>query len=356
MTGMTNASRGNEEGRGTAKASSASSVPTMHTVAARAGVSAMTVSRVLHGDPGVRPHTRERVLVAVEELGYRRNEVARSLRVGRTTGLLGLAVTNLANPFYAQLALGAESVIADHGMRLIVGNTGEDTERERGLVNDFASRRVDGMIVVPAGSDHGHLGPSHLADTPVVAVTRPARGVDLDTVLIDDFGGAQAATARLIGAGHTRLGFLGLTDSVWNITERFRGFTAALQQAGIRHDPRHVGRNQPELIAAVRAARELLATPNPPTALFCANNLNTIGALRAIGDPHAPGAPTIAGFDDLDLADVLGLPLILVSYDAQEIGREAARMLLAQLRHDRALPRQPVQTILPTQIVEHGTA
>lgn len=338
----------------------ASSVPTMRMVAARAGVSAMTVSRVLHGDPVVRSETRERVLAAVEELGYRRNEIARSLRVGRTTGLLGLVVTNLANPFYAQLALGAEAVIAAHGMRVILGNTSEDVEHERRLIDDFASRRVDGIIVVPAGTDHSHLGPDELTDIPVVLVARPARDISLDTVLIDDFGGAHAATTRLIAAGHRRVGFLGLSTSVWNINERFRGFTAALQQADLKPNPRHIRRNRPDVRAAEKAAHDLLTTRNPPTALFCANNLNTIGALRAINGLRVKAtesaSTTIAGFDDLELADMLGLPLTLVSYDPQAIGREAARMLLARLTRDRNTPNPaPQQTILPTRVVEYGS-
>jgi LacI family transcriptional regulator len=342
-----------------ANPSNAGSTPTMRIVAARAGVSAMTVSRVLHDDPGVRPATRERVLAAVEELGYRRNEIARSLRVGRTTGLLGLVVTNLANPFYAQLALGAEAVIAAHGMRVIVGNTGEDVAHERRLVDDFASRRVDGIIVVPAGTDNRHLRPDELADIPVVLVARPAHDISLDTVLIDDFGGAHAATTRLVAAGHRRIGFLGLSTSVWNINERFRGFTAALKQAGLKPNQRHIRHNRPDVRAAEEAAQDLLATRNPPTALFCANNLNTVGALRAINTFRMKAAESpvtsIAGFDDIDLADMLGLPLTLVSYDAQAIGREAARMLLARLTHDRNTPDPaPQQTILPTQVVEYG--
>jgi LacI family transcriptional regulator len=343
-----------------ATAGNAGSVPTMRMVAARANVSAMTVSRVLHGDPGVRPETRERVLAAVEELGYRRNEIARSLRVGHTTGLLGLVVTNLANPFYAQLALGAEAVIAAHGMRIILGNTGEDVEHERRLVDDFASRRVDGMIVVPAGSDHSHLSPDELADIPVVLVARPARDVSLDTVLIDDFGGAYTATARLIEAGHSRIGFLGLSSSVWNINERFRGFTAALKEADLKPNPRHIRRNRPDVAAAEKAARDLLTTRNPPTALFCANNLNTIGALRAMNALGVKAADhaaiTIAGFDEIELADMLGLPLTLVSYDAQAIGREAARMLLARLNHDKEKPvPPPQQMVLPTRVIEFGS-
>jgi LacI family transcriptional regulator len=331
----------------------------MRMVAAQAGVSAMTVSRVLHRDPGVRPETRERVLAAVDELGYRRNEIARSLRTGNTTGLLGLVITNLANPFHAQLALGAESVIAAHGMRVVLGNTGEDVQHERRLIDDFASRRVDGMIVVPAGSDHSHLRPDELADIPVVLAARPAAGVSLDTVLIDDFGGAHAATARLVEAGHRRVGFLGLSTSVWNINERFRGFTTALQEAGLKVNPRHVRRNRPEVAAAEKAARDLLATAKPPTALFCANNLNTIGALRAIGAAGkataAASTTAIAGFDDLDLADMLGVPLTLVSYDAQAIGRQAARMLLARLTHSQGKTAPPPQqTILPTRVVEYG--
>lgn len=165
----------------------------MADVAKHAGVAPMTVSRALHDDPRVSLSTRVRVLASVAALGYRRNEVARSFRPGRSSDLLGLVVTHLANPFYAQLALGVESLAAEHGMTMLLGNTAEDPGREKKLVDSLVSRRVSGIIVVPAGSDHGHLRPSGLDGMPVVLAARPPSGADLDCVLVDDFGGDTGA-------------------------------------------------------------------------------------------------------------------------------------------------------------------
>lgn len=326
--------------------------PTMRDVAAHAGVSPMTVSRTVHGDPGVSPATRERVLTAIDDLGYRRNELARNLRLGQTTGLVGLVVTNLANPFYSHLALGVESVTGEHQLKVVLGNTSEDVGRERRLVAELVSRRVDGIIVVPAGGDHSHLGPRSLGGTPVVVAARPPSSLNADCVLVDDFGGAREATTRLLGTGVTRVGFLGLPPAVWTSAERFRGFCSALDHAGIELDDRHVRRHAGTIASAEEAATKLLRQRRPPEALFCANNRTTLGAFRAT---RALGSQVaLAGFDDFELADVLGLPLILVAYDPAELGRQAARLLLdrmASTGQDDAAPRR---ILVPTRVVEYG--
>ncbi|MEV0811194.1 LacI family DNA-binding transcriptional regulator [Micromonospora sp. NPDC050200] len=327
--------------------------PTMRDVAERAGVSSMTVSRVLHGSSAVSADAKARVLAAVNELGYHRNEVARSLRLGRDTGLVGLVITNLANPFYSQLAVGVESVLTEHGIRAVLGNSGEDVEREREMIRDLVARRVDGIIVVPAGSDQSHLETVRRRGTPVVLGARPPDGVPLDCVLVDDFTGARAATNRLIDAGHQRIGFLGLPPATWTGSERFRGYCAALDAAGLPLDDRYVRRVGRDRGAAERAAAELLGLRKPPTALFSANNRNTIGAFRAI---RAAGADTaLAGFDDFELADTLGLPLTVVSYDAAEIGRQASRVLLSRMLDaaDGGADAPPRRLIVPTTLIDY---
>ncbi|AKH81039.1 LacI family transcriptional regulator [Streptomyces sp. CNQ-509] len=324
----------------------------MRDVAEHASVSPMTVSRVLHDDPGVSKATRARVLAAVDSLGYRRNEVARNLRLGRTSGLIGLVVTNLANPFYSQFALGVESGVSRQGLKVVLTNTDEDVERERRLVEELTARRVDGMIVVPAGNDHSHLA-AQPGSVPIVLGARPPSGVPLDCVLVDDFGGAREATAGLLAAGHTRLGFLGLPPSVWTSSERFRGFCVALEEAGVALDERYVRLRQRTIPAAEAAARELLELPRPPTALFCANSRNTLGAFRATSRLGRP--VSLAGFDDFELADVLGVPLI-VAYDPRELGRRAAELLLRRMNESDADPDDaaPLRIVVPTKVVRYG--
>jgi len=324
----------------------------MRNVAAEVGVSAMTVSRALRGDPTVLPETRERVLAVAAQLGYRRNELARSLRVGGSSGMVGLVVTNLANPFYAQLALGVETVSAARGMKVVVSNTGDDVERERELVNDLAARRVDGMVVVPAGQDQRHLDPGRLGGVPVVLVARPPLSIDVDCVLLDDFGGAREATSRLVGDGHRRIGFLG-PPAAWTSAERLRGFRAAIAEAGLPLDDTLIRGGQREVAAAEAAARELLGLEDAPTAFFCANSRNTIGAYRAL---RAGGfRRALSGFDDFELADMLDLPVRVVAYDTGAMGREAAELLMHRIDAGGSgtdLP--PRRVVLPTNVVEYG--
>ncbi|WP_446037989.1 LacI family DNA-binding transcriptional regulator [Streptomyces sp. SID1121] len=329
--------------------------PTVRDVAERAKVSAMTVSRVLRDDPKVLPATAARVRAAVAELGYRRNEMARSLRLGRGTGLVGLVVTNLANPFYSRLALGVDSVVVRHGLKAVIGNTGQDLDTERRLVEDLVGRRVDGIIAVPAGTDQRHLAAAAAEGVPVVVAGRPPEGFGADSVLVDDYGGARAATERLLGAGHRTIGFVGSSPAVHTSAERLRGFADALTSAGLSADPAYVRQGGRQTGDAASAAAELLGLPEPPTALFCSNNRNTIGAFRAI---RSAGTTTaLAGFDDFELADTLGLPLTVVAYDSDELGREAGRLLVARMAGGPASagPATPYRrTVVPTTLVHYG--
>jgi LacI family transcriptional regulator len=329
-----------------------SGTPTLRDVARHAQVSPMTASRALRNDAGVSEATRARVLESVATLGYRRNEAARNLRLGRSDGLIGLVVTNLGNPFYSQLALGVEAAVAERGMRVMLGNSGEDPARERQLVHDFASRRLDGVVVVPASHDHAHLGPEQLRGMPVVLAASPPGKLAADSVLLDDFGGTWEATRQLIAAGHRRIGFLGLPASTWTGSERYRGYCAALEEAGIPVEAQYSWHRQRDVEAAEAATLDLLDLADPPTAVFAANNRNTIGAYRAIRRRQAD--TTLAGFDDFEMADLLGLPLLVVAYDPRELGREAARLLCDRIeladQHEHAPPRR---LVIPTRLVEY---
>lgn len=326
--------------------------PTMRDVAAQAKVSPMTVSRVLKDDTRVTEATRKRVLSAVDLLGYRRNETARRLRVGGS-GMIGLVVTNLANPFYSRLALGVQEVAYTHGLRVLLANTAEQVEREQGLVEDLAASQVDGMIVVPASGSHRHLTPTALRGMPLVLASRPPAGMDADCVLVDDFGGAEAATTRLIEDGHRRIGFLGNPPALYTGAERFRGYWAAHEAAGLEPDERHVRRGLSDVATAERSAASLLRGPDAPTALFCTNNRLTQGAIRAV---RTLGVPvSLAGFDDFDLADVLGLPLTIASYDADEIGRRAAHMLIDRINASPGSPLPVRRSTVPIEVIQYGT-
>jgi LacI family transcriptional regulator len=330
-----------------------SGAPTIREVARQAQVSPMTVSRTLRDDPGVSAATRARVMDAVLALGYRPNEAARTLRLGRSSGLIGLVVTNLANPFYSQLTLGVEAVATEHGMRVLLGNSGSDPARERQLVHDFAARRVAGLIAVPCHNDHSHLDPGRLGGLPVVLAGSPPVKIGVDAVLLDDFTGSWEATRHLIARGHRRIAFLGLPASTWTGSERFRGYCAALEEAALPVEDRYVWRRQAGAAPAQQATRELLDDSDPPTAIFAANNRNTVGAYRAIRQRGA--ATALTGFDDFELADALAVPLTVVAYEPREMGAAAARLLRDRIGNAGAA-QAPRRVVIPTTIVEYGAA
>ena len=327
----------------------ASPAPTLRDVANHAGVSPMTVSRTLRGDRGVSFDTRRRVQEVVNQLGYRPNELARSLRMGGRTGLVGLIVPNLANPFYSRLALGLESALETSGLKLVLGNTGEDQSREQRMVKEVIDRRVDGIVVVPTGTDHDHLQPTALNDTPIVFAGRPPQGLDTDCVLVDDFGGARNATRELIKHGHTTIGLIGNVPTIYTGAERFRGFCAALQEAGLPLIDRYITRDCTDVQSARAAATHLLAQDHRPTALFTANNRMTLGALLAANDVRQ--TVMLAGFDAVEYAPLIDRPLILIDYNSDEIGRRAGELLIARLTATPGGPASPPARITVTTIL-----
>jgi LacI family transcriptional regulator len=327
--------------------------PTVKEVARLAGVSPMTVSRTLAGGKNVRTEVQERVLEAVRQLGYHRNENARSIRPGQSSGLVGVAITNLGNPYYGNFALGVEEIAAHYGRRIILGNTGEDPIRERQLIADLIGRQVEGLVLVPSGANAEYLRQDLLRDTPLVLASRTVDGVDADAVVLDDVGGAYRGTTVLLEAGHRRIAYLGNVTSIFTGRRRFDGFSRALADFGLEADPELVKRGQQDVETARVAMKALLDLDDPPTAVFSANNRNTIGALKEIGvlmdaDPAAR-LPSIVSFDDFELAEMMPVPVTIVDHDARELGREAGRMLFARLAGDGA-DAAPRQVEMPTHV------
>ncbi|MEU8207206.1 LacI family DNA-binding transcriptional regulator [Streptosporangium sp. NPDC049046] len=323
--------------------------PTMVDVAALAGVSLKTVSRVVNNAPHVQPELVERVLTAVAELGFRRNHLASSLRSGQATATIGLLIEEIANPFYATIAGAAAEVAGHHGTMLIIASSEEDPARERQLLRDMCARRVDGLLVVPAGEDHSFLRAEVELGTPVVFLDRPAGGLLADTVLLDNRGGARAGVCRLVEAGHRRIGVLLDSIGVHTMRERLDGARDALTSAGTPYDTGLVRDGVRDPAAAARAVSELLDLPDPPTAFFSLNNRITLGA---VGELHRRGSDAaLLGFDDFDMAALVPYPLTVIAYDTRELARTAAELLFRRIGGDRSWPRT---VVLPTELVERG--
>jgi LacI family transcriptional regulator len=325
----------------------------MKEVATLAGVSLATVSRVVNDDGKVRPDLAERVRDAVALLGYRRDLTATNLRrADRQSASLGLVFDDVANPFHAGLLRGVETVARARGVLPLVGSSDEDPARERELAEAFLARRVDGLIVVPAGPDHSYLRSEREAGVALVFVDRPPAFIDADCVLSDNAGGAKAATAHLIERGHRRIGFLGDRTQIFTAVERLRGYREALTAHGIPYDASLVRMELHDSAAASAAAGDLMAAAEPPTALFSAQNLITIGTverLRALG-LHRTVA--VVGFDDLTLADALEPGLTVVAQDAHQLGRLTAELLFARLDGETG-PTRRVE--VPTTLIERGS-
>ncbi|MFJ6077201.1 LacI family DNA-binding transcriptional regulator [Pseudarthrobacter sp. NPDC092419] len=331
----------------------ASSAPTVRDVAALAGVSPMTVSRTMAGGHNVRPEVQERVRAAVEQLGYRPNQNARNTRLRKPTGLIGVAVTNLANPYYGQFALGIEEVAAAHGRQIVMGTSGGDPSREERLMAEFADRQLEGVILVPAAREEKSKSVPGAGALPIVLATRTVSGADFDAALVDDVNGAAAGTAALLAQGHRRIGFLGDLAGTSTAQRRYEGFRQALEKAGADFDEGLLAAVRDTGMAAAAVSRQL-AGPHPPTAFFSANNRTTVGALRAIcewrekGRMDARGVPALASFDDVELADLLGIPLTVMSHDPRRLGAAAATMLFERL--DGAAEPGPRVVQLPVAV------
>ena len=328
-------------------------VPTLKDVAHKAGVSPMTASRALAGNVRVRPDALQRVLSAAAETGYRRNENARSLRPGQRTGLIGVVVTNLSNPYYAEMLRGVGEVTSALGMRTLVGESGEEPARQAELTSDFVGRRADGLVIVPAAGDSGQLAGLALSNTPVVLASRQVEELPFDTVMVDDVVGACEGTAMLLAEGHRRIAFIGQADTVFTSRRRLEGFALAHERAGVSMATDLIYQGHPDPAASQLAMRNALAQANPATAVFCVNNRNTLGAVRAVRDAglprSGPHGTRIVGFDNFDTVDLLPVHVSIIDHDAAELGRRAMHLLQERITGGaRGAPRT---VLLPTRLL-----
>lgn len=322
--------------------------PTMLDVARQAGVGLKTVSRVVNNEPGVRAETVERVREAITLLGFRRNDMASNLRARRAAASVGLVIEDMSNPFYSLIARSVEQVIGDRGYILVTASSEEDMQREHELLLELSQRRVVGMIVVPTDLNHAFLQHEIDMGLECVFLDRPPNGLDADLVLLDNRGGVESGIEYLISRGHQRIGLLGHDTSVWTMRERYAGYQATMERHGLTIDEglNRFGPLTPQ--EAIAATADLLDMPNPPTAFFSCNNRMTVGILSELGRRGLQ--MDVAGFDDIETAALFRHPVTLVTYDAAELGREAARLLLERLDGRRATKH----VVIPTRLQHHG--
>ncbi|UBU09718.1 LacI family DNA-binding transcriptional regulator [Nonomuraea gerenzanensis] len=302
-------------------------------VAQLARVSVGTVSNVLNRPEIVSPATRERVFEAIKKLGFVRNEVARHLRVGRSR-TVGLVVLDVSNPFFVDVAQGAESVADDHDSMVVLCNSAGDTGRERRHLDQLEQQRVMGILITPVETESPWVEELIARGTPVVLVDSPATGLQC-SVAVDDRLGGQIAGAHLIERGHRRIMFAGGPMSIKQVADRHAGVTSAVAAADGAVEL--LTASAPTLtVAEGRAIGERVAALPPgerPTAAFCANDMMALGFLQAMASHglRVPEDLAIIGYDDIDFAAAAAVPLSSVRQPRELLGRTAIDLLLEEV-------------------------
>ena len=321
--------------------------PSIKDIARLARVSHPTVSRALQNSPLVNPRTAERIRKIALESGYRASAVARGL-VTRRTRTIGLVVTTVADPFTSEVVSGIEQTANDHGYSVFLADSNADPERERKVVQAFAERRVDGIIVTSSRVGALYLPLLSEMMVPIVLVNDQHPGAFVHSVMICNLEGSRAVARHVVELGHRRIAYLGDKLGYQSDTERHAGYREALDAAGIPHDPELVvhGDGKPE--AAMRAMDTLLALPHPPTAVCCYNDMSALGAMRSI-HMHGLRVPediSVAGFDDLFVASYTQPPLTTVRQPMRRMGKLAMENLLKLMSGEESAVRIKVEAEL----------
>jgi LacI family transcriptional regulator len=306
---------------------------TMADVAREAGVSMMTVSRVVNNKEGISDSTRSRIQEVIEQLGYRPSNIARGL-VTKQTGTLGLVVPDNANPFFSEVARGAEHVAYESDYNVFLCNTEEDRHRELTVLRSLEEKRVDGVVVCSSRLSEEELSRALASYPAAVLVNRQPIMDDGGVVLVDDEAGGGVMTRHLVQSGHRAIGFLAGPSSSYSGQLREKGYHDALAAAGLDCHPEWVHPCSPIVEGGREAALKLLVTHPELTALFCFNDLVAVGALQACSalGRAVPDDIAIVGFDDIPLAALVNPALTTCHVPRYELGAQAMRLLLDHIQ------------------------
>jgi LacI family transcriptional regulator len=301
-------------------------------VAKSAAVSVATVSAAINGSTPVSPELRSRIETAIQLIGYKRNTIARSLKMG-TTRTVGLMVADITNPFFTDVVSVIQDVLHRAGYAVMLCCNDEDVGLQDEQIELLLDRMVDGLIIAPAGDD-AHLK-RILAGTsvPTVLIDRLCDGIETDAVVLDNRRAVQDATAYMLDLGHRRIGYISGSLETSTGRDRLAGYHAALEAAALPFEEELVRIGNFREKDAYKAAMQLLTTADRPTAIFSANNLMVIGVMKAIRDIglRCPDEVSVASFDDFPWADVFQPHLTTIAQPVQAIGEQAAQLLLDRL-------------------------
>jgi LacI family transcriptional regulator len=302
-------------------------------VAARAGVSLGTVSNVLNHPDRVAPRTRDKVMKAIQELGFVRNEAARQLRAGRSR-TIGLVVLDVGNPFFTDLAAGVEASAGKAGLSVVLCNSNDDEDRERHYLSLLQEQRAFGILITPVGHDAPAIDAVRRSGVPIVLVDRGSTRRECSVSVNDQVGG-ELAVSHLISQGHKRICFVGGPLSINQVSERLAGARAALHAARLPPSALTVIETPRLDVASGRATGEQIRTMparRRPTAVFCANDLLALGLLQDMTRRRVavPGELAIVGYDDIEFAGAAAVPLTSIRQPRAQLGRAAMELLFEE--------------------------
>ena len=303
--------------------------PTLADVASIAGVSIKTASRVLNDSINVAPETAEKVRHAAAQVGYRSNRIARELRGGSLSNLIGMVISDLANPFYAGLAAGAEERLSEAGLDLIIATARDDEQKEKVLIESLLERRVRGLVIVPSGEDYSYLSIERKRGYSFVFVDRPAAYLDTDTVLVDNQGGIATCLDQLLLDNCEKIAIIADTLNIWTASERIEGFKKACLSRGVDQKNVHVVTGIHTTEEAKAATLSLLGSTSRIDGIIATNDLIAMGVGEVIHQEKSP--IRVVSFDDFPSAELFDIKSL--DHDPQKLGRLAADVLLKRIQN-----------------------
>ncbi len=326
-------------------------------VAARAAVSVGTVSNVMNRPEKVSADTVRRVQAAIDELGFVRNDAARQLRAGRSRAI-GLVILDVSNPFFTDLARGAEDQAARAGLSIILGNSGERDERETTYLDLFEEQRMHGVLISPFGDITVRLRRLRERGIPAVLVDRTSADLTFSSVSVDDVAGGALAVQHLLDQGRKRIAFIGGPHEIRQVADRLKGAHAAVS---LHHDAslESIETKALSVIEGRRIGMDIIARPGHerPDAIFAANDLVAMGVLQALnmqGQTKVPDDIALIGYDDIDFASAAVVPISSIRQPSALLGQTAVQILLEEAADSTLPPRQIV--FQPELVVRASTA
>lgn len=320
--------------------------PSISDVARLAGVSLGTVSNVLNNPDRVKPETVSRVQGAIEKLGFVRNDAARQLKAGRSSAL-GLVVLDATNPFFAEVARGAEEAALVGNFHLLIGSSGHDKNREAGYLKTFQEQRLSGVMVSPVDEPTDMIGRLRAIGTNLIVVDGKASTQICCSVSVDDVAGGRLAIEHLLSIGRSRIAFVGASRDIQQVADRLAGAREAIAAAQIESSLRIYTAKSMDVISGREVGNQILNEPKHlrPDAIFAANDLLAVGLLQAFavsGRAMVPEEIALVGYDDISFAQAAVVPLSSIKQPAQLIGSTAVELLLDEINNSSTHQHQQV--------------